>query len=188
MNTEIEIWKDIPGYEDFYQASSFGRVRSKSRLVNYSKGSRKLLRKMKGRILKPAIRSDTGYLAVILCINGMDTTIKIHRLVASSFIHNPENKRCVNHKDGNKLNNNLSNLEWVTHSENNYHAIVNRLKISHKMRSIIKYDLFMNEIDKYESINLASRMNKAANCYIRAVAIGEKESAYGFKWRYADGK
>jgi hypothetical protein len=107
-----EVWKDVPGYEGMYQASSFGRVRSP-----YQRG--------KGIYTLKPVMSSSGYFTVN--IKGKMPTV--HRLVAKAFIPNPEVKRCVNHKDGIKTNNNLDNLEWVTHKENLHHAIGLGLKI-----------------------------------------------------------
>ena len=97
----IEEWRDIRGYEGLYQVSNLGRVKSIPR------------EKTKGGILKP-LKDTTGYLSVNLYKNGKIKRCKIHRLVANNFLE-------VNHKDGNKLNNNLSNLEYVTRSQNILH-------------------------------------------------------------------
>lgn len=113
-----EIWKDIKGHEGVYQVSNFGRVRSLDMVVNYFAFGKQCSRTGKGRILKPAISGQ--YLAVAL---NRGNTQTIHRLVAEAFLPNPENKEQVNHKDGNKLNNTLYNLEWATRRENASHAV-----------------------------------------------------------------
>lgn len=74
------------------------------------------------KIIKPSIKKS-GYASVIMCINGKVIHRRLHRLVAETFIPNPDNKPCVNHKDGNKLNNHVSNLEWCTYKENIKHAL-----------------------------------------------------------------
>lgn len=110
----MEIWTPIPGYEEFYEASTEGRIRSKDRI----KGNGVPL---KGRILKP--NTDRGgYLYVRLYRDGGSKYLKIHRLVAMTFIENPQNKPQVNHKNGIRNDNRLENLEWVTCSENHRHA------------------------------------------------------------------
>lgn len=100
----IEVWKDIIGYKNKYQISNFGNV--KSLITN--------------KILKPGF--DSKYLYVSLCDKGKCKLFRIHRLLAIHFIPNPYKKLQVNHKDGNKINNNLTNLEWCTNSENRAHA------------------------------------------------------------------
>ena len=100
---EEEIWKPVPEYEEKYQASDIGRVKS----LNYKRTG-------KEGILKPVKQSD-GYLAVMLT---RKVRKYVHHLVAELFVPNPENKPYIDHIDGNKLNNNASNLHWVTHKEN----------------------------------------------------------------------
>src|SRR5690349_9031584 len=101
-----EIWKDIPGYEDLYQVSNIGRVKS------FKRG-------------KEAVRvlslKKSGYLYVCLC-NSINKHLRVNRLVALAFIPNPENKSDVNHKNGIKSDNRVENLEWNTPSENRQHA------------------------------------------------------------------
>lgn len=106
-----EIYKDIIGYEEYYQVSNMGNVR---RMKAY-RGT------YVGRILKPRLAS-CGYQIVKLSTPTKGQDYKLARLVALHFIPNPENKREVNHIDGNKLNNHASNLEWNTRSENQKHA------------------------------------------------------------------
>jgi hypothetical protein len=119
-----EIWKDIEGYERYYQVSNFGRVKSLERIVKHSKGGKKIV---KERILNNCI-CGSGYYTVLLAKEGVNKRIMNHVLVAKSFLKNPNNKRTVNHIDCNKLNNNLSNLEFSTDSENQIHASKNGLK------------------------------------------------------------
>ena len=107
-----EIWKDIPGYEGLYQASNLGRI--------------KKIWKTKESIMKPALQKE-GYLRLGLFKNGKRKSYQLHRLIALCFVENKENKKYVNHKDGNKQNNNADNLEWVTASENLKHAYDNNL-------------------------------------------------------------
>ena len=114
-----EIWKPIEGYENLYQVSSYGRVKSNDRTEICKNG---LVRFREGKILKPH-QNYNGYLWVSLCKNDKRKKKKIHRLVAKAFIPNTNNKPQVNHIDGNKHNNNLKNLEWVTSKENMEHAV-----------------------------------------------------------------
>lgn len=118
-----EIWKDIPNYEGIYQASTLGNIRSLgfTHEINNQWGST-CIRHKKGRVLKQHINT-AGYYSVQLCKDGMTKRMMTHRLIAITFLLNPENKREVNHKDSNRLNNNLNNLEWVTSKENTNHYI-----------------------------------------------------------------
>lgn len=108
-----EMWLDIKDYEGHYQVSNTGKVRSLKT----------------NRILKPRVSGQYKYFSVSLCKNGKPKDFYIHRLVASHYIDNPENKYSVNHIDGNKMNNNVSNLEWATGTEQNNHAF--RLGLKH---------------------------------------------------------
>ena len=111
----MEEWKSIPGYEGLYEVSNLGRVRSVDRYVKYLNG---MIHLHKGKVLSPGIRSD-GYLQVSLCCNGKYKTIAVHRLVAQAFIENPDNLPEINHKDEDKTNNSVDNLEWCDRSYNN---------------------------------------------------------------------
>lgn len=114
----VEVWKDIEGYEDIYQISSFGRVKSLSRWRDTRSGSGYVT---KEKIMSPKT-SKTGYLNIGLHSGGKKF-FSIHRLVATAFVPNPGNKPTVNHIDGVKTNNSSYNLEWSTHSEQMIHAV-----------------------------------------------------------------
>ena len=117
---------DIDGYKGYYQVSNFDRVRSLDRVIkNYPSG----LRTMKSVVLKTRIGS-TGYLIIDLCKDGKKKGHKIHRLKAFAFIPNPFGFKFINHKDGNKLNNDLSNLEWCNASYNITHAYKQNLHMT----------------------------------------------------------
>lgn len=103
-----EIWKPILGYNGTYEASNKGRVKS--------------FKYKSPRILKQTINNN-GYYACSLCQSGKVKRMMVHRIICESFIENAENKETVNHKDGDKLNNNINNLEWATRKENIHHAI-----------------------------------------------------------------
>jgi len=113
-----EIWHPCAGFETHYEVSNLGNVRSIERMVNHYCGGSKV---NPSTILK-AGKSKSGYLTVSFCIDGVKSNQSVHRLVARAFIENESNKPQVNHKDGNKHNNNVDNLEWVTRSENGLHA------------------------------------------------------------------
>lgn len=115
------MWKDIKGYEGYYQISTSGSVKALARSVKNKNGS---LQNYPEKLLKPDVmpRNNTTYLRVTLSKGHKTKRYQLHRLVAKAFIPNPENKEFVNHIDNNGLNNNLENLEWCTHSENMLHA------------------------------------------------------------------
>ena len=115
---KIEVWRDIENYESLYQVSNLGNIRSKDRVVKCWYNNTKT---MSGKIIKPILLRD-GYLYVHLYKNTKRKDYAIHRIVANAFIENPKHKEEVNHKDGNKQNNSVDNLEWVTPKENMQHA------------------------------------------------------------------
>lgn len=116
---ENEVWKDVIGWENTYQVSNLGRVKSLDRFVKSKPGQKDQLRK--GQILKLKADKD-GYKEIGLYNKQKGTFFRVHRLVASSFIPNPENKLQVNHKNGVKDDNRVENLEWVTLLENQQHS------------------------------------------------------------------
>jgi len=107
----MEIWKDIVGFEGRYQVSSLGRLKS---LQGNSPSKRK------EKILKLSLKN--GYYKTLLWKNSKATTILVHRIVAFAFLDNPDGKPNINHKDGNRANNTVENLEWCTQKENIYHS------------------------------------------------------------------
>ena len=114
-----EIWKDIRGYEGLYQVSNFGNVKSLMFINNIVKIKR-------DKILYKSTRS--GYYTVNLCKNGKRLSKQVHRLVAEAFIPNPNNKKIVNHKDFDRKNNYVDNLEWLTQQENILYSRYNMSK------------------------------------------------------------
>lgn len=129
MEASEEIWKDIPGYEGYYQASNYGAIRSVDR-IKMLFGVNPV--EMKGRTLRNKYNKSTGYMMVILGVDGRRDTKTVHRLVAKTWIPNPSLLGDVNHKDGDKGNNAISNLEWCTRSMNIHHAYDTGLNISRK--------------------------------------------------------
>ena len=123
-----EVWRDIPGYIGMYQASNFGNIRALPRSVTYTNRYGKITHtKTTGGVMHP---SKTGlswkkkncYLSVMFTIDGKQKRELVHRLVAKTFIPNPKGKSQVNHINGDKTNNRVENLEWVTAEENMHHA------------------------------------------------------------------
>lgn len=195
-NKVREIWKDIKGYEGLYQVSNCGNVKSVKKTI--TRNNCKIL--IKEKILKKYIRQ--GYYAVKLYKNKTKINLPIHRLVAITYLKNDKNKPCVNHKDGNKLNNNIDNLEWVTYSENTLHSYKNGLqKTSEKQREnckkvykyaikktskkINQYDLDGNFIKQWNSINEANRSFNRKKTRINDVCKNRCKQSMGYIWKYA---
>lgn len=124
-----EIWKDVVGYEGYYQVSNLSRVMRIAGYVKY-RGDK---RWCNGRILTPQ-DNGMGYYRVKLTVDNKPKAIMLHRIIAMAFIENPKNYPCVNHKDGNKKNNNISNLEWCTQKYNILHARATGLVDLEKLR------------------------------------------------------
>ena len=116
-----EVWREVLGYEDSYEVSNYGRVKSLSRKIEVYRDGETHVRYYRERLMSLSIR--TRYPSVSLSRDGRLESFLVHRLVAQAFIPNPENKPNVNHIDGDTHNNHVSNLEWVTQSENINHAI-----------------------------------------------------------------
>lgn len=150
MNTEI--WKDIKDYEGMYQCSSYGRVRSLDRYVEEHNGKKQF---RKGQIIKPRLNKN-GYLQLALNKNSKRKMKYVHILIAETFLENNEKLETVNHKDGNKLNNNMDNLEWASYSENNQHAYseLNRsvTKEGAKPKTVYFIDTQDNSVKQFNSI------------------------------------
>lgn len=179
-----EEWRDIKDFEGLYQVSNYGRVKSYKRNGNFST-----------LIRKPRINKQ-GYLYLNLHKNNTYKTCKIHRLVCETFIDCIEHKSWVNHKDGNKLNNMVDNLEWCTPSENATHAYNNNLrKVWNKgkkyadtklNKKVNQYDLKGNFIKCWDCIKEASDYYGVCSSSIIRVCQGTKKRCKGFVWRYCN--
>lgn len=170
----MEIWKDIKGYENLYQVSTYGRVKS---LGNGNKCNGKGIE----TILKLR-HTHKGYLQVMLCKNSIKQCKQVHRLVAIAFIKNPLNKKEVNHINGVKDVNNINNLEWVTCSENHKHAYKNglmnsrkgELHSSHKLSDIQISEIRIKFIPyKYSTRRLAKEY-KVSQGHISCIVLNKR--------------
>lgn len=160
----MEIWKDIKGYEGLYQVSNYGRVKSLERIINQWNRFKVCKRHCPERLLKQITEKD-GYYIVNLYKNGQRDWRRVHRLVAEAFIKNPNNLPYVNHKDLNKQNNCIDNLEWCTDLENKQHAKEN----GHirKGKPIGKYDLQGNLIVSYSNARECAKQERLPYTLVR---------------------
>lgn len=172
-----EIWRDIPSYEGLYQISNYGNINRTYKLTKMPKGG---YREEKEKYLKFNIDKD-GYFRVALTKNKKRKDYYVHRLVATTFIKNLENKKFVNHIDGNKQNNQIDNLEWCTTKENVYHAIhvLNKRKVK-----VDKYTLDNKFLETYKSIKEAGEFNNIKEQHIWRCCKGIRQTAGGFIWKY----
>lgn len=181
-----EVWKPVVGYEGLYEVSSDGRVKS---LFRYKKE------------LKPNITRN-GYATVELFKDKSSKRLLIHRLVAMAFIPNPDNLPQVNHIDENKLNNDVSNLEWITAKENmnfgtrnkrqkdatNYsdekRKFIARENGKKASRSVMQFSLDGNFIEKYCSGKDAHKQTCINHSHIMECCSGKRKTAGGYVWKY----
>jgi hypothetical protein len=172
-----EEWKDINGYEGSYTISNKGRVKS-------FKGTRG---KAKGFILKSYPSRNYYYITLSKHTQSIEKRkkIKVSRLVAQHFIPNPENKPCVNHIDGDKLNDNVTNLEWATYSENMFHAL--DMGLNKRRQSVEQLDKDTGKVlATYKSITAAANaVGLKQDSHISAFARGKLKSKHigGYHWR-----
>ena len=169
-----EIFKEVKGYEGLYQVSNFGRVKS---LGNGNSNN------SKERILKPG-KATNGYLQVNLYKNGKSKMCKIHRLVADTFLSNPDGLPEVNHKDEDKTNNSVYNLEWVTAKENSNHGTRNERSAKTRSKPVLQFTLDGEFIREWPSTQECGR-NGFGQGLIAACCRGEYKQAYNYKWQYA---
>ena len=173
------MWKDIKGYEGLYQVSDDGQVRSLG--VSYYIRPNCLVQK-KGKVLLPELTK--GYLRVQLRKDGYAKHYLVHRLVAEAFIPNPDNLATVNHKDENKVNNAVDNLEWMSNKDNIlYGTGIKRRSIS-KQKAIRQLSLEGDLIKVWESaktIQSELGINRSDIC---KCCKGRRKTAGGFKWEY----
>lgn len=169
-----EIFKDIEGYENLYQISDQGKVKA---LGNGGSNA------SKERILKPA-KEKNGYMFVKLCKQGKQKNYYVHRLVASAFIENPNNHPEINHRDEDKTNNTITNLEWCTHFYNvNYGTRTERAKDKQKIVKGKKI-LCVTTNTIYNSIKEASQILNMSSSSICHCCKGKNKSCGGLKWKY----
>lgn len=175
-----EIWKDIEGFEGKYQISNLGRVKTLRRIyfsgVNHSQE-----RIQEEKILSQKVSKNTGY-CIVLLYGDRRHYLTVHRLVAEAFLPKILGRDIINHKDGNKQNNRVDNLEWCTYSENTKHAINQNLR---PVRKIIECDLLGNELRIWDSVLEASEYYKVTRGVIYNCIKGRIKSVKNKTWKYA---
>lgn len=176
-----EVWKEVPGYEGILSVSNLGRVKR----LNYRNTG-------KDRILSINVKKNI-VCTINVGINGKLKTLSVHRLVATAFIPNPNNYPCVNHKDENRLNNTVENLEWCTYEYNNNYMTRNkRISIATRngktSKRVLQYDKNGNFIKEWPSAHEVERCTGLAQANISAVCRGDKHrnSLGGYVWKYAE--
>lgn len=174
-----EVWRPVKGYEGYYEVSNLGRVRSLDRYVQYRFG----LRLIKGRILKQRLWGN--YKTVTFTVDRVEDRRYIHRIVAESFIPNPQNLPFVNHKDEDKLNNASYNLEWCTHSYNMNYGTRTERYISTRSIPIEQLTLKGKHVAYYKNAREVDRLSggRFKNTHIYDAINGGLETAYGYLWR-----
>ena len=173
-NRKEEVWKDVKGYEGYYQVSNLGNARSLDREV-LNQG---VVQPIKGRVLKAGIRN--GYKSVVFSLNGKVKNHSMHRLVAEAFIDNEYNLPVVNHIDENKLNNAVENLEWCTQNENLKKSSTNR----YKGRKVGQYTLRGALVKVWGNAHVAGQNGEFDGNLIRRCCVGERNKHKGYRWKY----
>ena len=179
-----EEWRDVVGFEDSYEVSNLGKVRSKARTIIYENG--KVVHR-KSRVKKPTIDGNS-YPRVGLQVRGKLTMKMIHRLVAEAFIPNPKNLPIVNHKDEDKTNSNASNLEWC---DNSYNVSYSNKGIDRKSTKasnsgiVLKLTLLGVEVARYNGLTEACRVNGYSRGKLDKIVNSTTSRVYdGFIWVY----
>ena len=174
-----EIWKDKKNYEGLYMVSNWGRAKS---LDTYRKDRNGSVKFYKGKILKLKTNKD-GYLQIGLWKNGKRKYFLVHRLVAEAFISNTDNLPCVNHKDENKQNNVVSNLEWCSAQYNNtYGTRIERVALK-KKKPVLQYTLDGVFVKEWDSIRECGR-NGFNSSQICKCCQGKIKTHKDFIWKY----
>ena len=186
METKIEIWKDIEGYEGIYEMSSYGRVRSLNRYVRHNNRPYHI----KGRILKN-MKANGYYYVHLHRDDGTSQKYRVHRLVACSFIPNPDNLPQVNHKNENKEDNRVGNLEWVTAKQNCNHGTRNKrmgeaLQIQPRCKEVEQLTLDYKHLNTYPSIKCAARLTGIDHTTISLCCRGKLNTSGGYRWKFKE--
>ena len=187
METKNEIWKPIEGYEDRYEVSNLGRVRSLDMVLPCNSNGVRSTRVRRGVIRRQHI-GHTGYHYVLLRDGKRDKNFRVHRLVAAAFVPNPHHLPEVNHKDEDKSNNRADNLEWCTGVYNKNYGTGKWRKTKNRRKRVQRLTLDDKPLATYESTRDAARKTGYTQSNIAAACRGEPKylNAYGSHWRYIE--
>lgn len=176
---EDEVWKDVKGYEGFYQVSDKGRIRSVDRMIEYKDGAKHF---WSGRVLKLS-RNKNGYYTITLYKEGAENGYGVHRLVAQAFIPNLDNLPQVNHKNEVKTDNRAENLEWCSMDYNiNYGTIGQRIS-EKRSKQVYQYTLDNQLVKVWKSTQECGR-NGYNQRHISECCRGVLHKHKGFRWSY----
>lgn len=178
----MEIYKDVKGFEGLYKVSNYGNIKSLER----KEICKNILRIRGERILKPSLRR--GYLFVTLSKNGQKKGVNIHKIVADHFLENIFNYPQIDHIDGDKENNNVENLRWVTakqnsNNKNSPNTFLGK-KINKGGKIVLQFDLDDNLINEWVTTMEIQRVLGYQRGNISNCCNGLVKTAYGFKWKY----
>lgn len=182
LEKEKAVWKTYPGI-DFLQANQFGEVRT---IDHYTEGKDRKRRFIKGHVLKQ-YADRHGYMQVYPYVNGKHVKLQTHRIVATCFLPNPDNLPEVNHKDNNRKNNSVSNLEWCTPQYNTaYREKYGKSAAEVSGRPVFAVDLKTLEVLHFESQHEAARQLGVSVGNICDVLKGRRKQTHGFWFCYTD--
>lgn len=179
---ESVAWNPVKGYEGRYIVSSDGDVKSLDIYVNCKNGKRL----SKGKT-KPTRKNNSGYITVSLCKDNNTHTHLVHRLVAEAFIPNFENKPQVNHIDGDRNNNHVNNLEWVTDNENKSHSSINKGGTQRPKKAVVVTKKTTGEKFYYSGLREAERALFLDHGSVMKVIKGKANTHRGYMIAYAKG-
>ena len=176
----IEQWRPIKGYEGIYEVSNLGRVRSLDRIIMKPNPRNGVIQSFsKKGTIKKQVLINSGYLKVMLSAGRKTKNLTVHRLVAEAFLPNPDKLPQVNHKDEDKTNNCVSNLEWCSEKYNTYYGAHTQT------RAVAKVDMNNKIIAEYPSASDAARSSGTTSSMIAGACRGRRKTAGGYRWQYS---